>query len=88
MSLEEDLVQQDGLNMKRTNFTEEDIVALARQKGLKEVCEFNITCKDSQELARRNYNISVKGIDSSNKKRTIFFELTEWEEIDNGDDKT
>jgi hypothetical protein len=74
--------------MKRTNFTEEDIVALAKQKGLKEVCEFNITCKDSQELARRDYNISIKGIDSSNKKRTIFFKLTEWEEIDNGEDKT
>jgi hypothetical protein len=83
MNLEEDLVQQDGLNMKRTNFTEEDIIALARQKGLKEVCEFNITCKDSQEKARRDYNISIKGIDLSNKKRTLFFELTEWEEIDN-----
>ena len=51
--------------MKRTNFTEEDIVALARQKGLKEVCEFNITCKDSQELARRDYTITINGIDSS-----------------------
>lgn len=88
MNLEGDLVQQDGLNMKRTNFTEEDIVVLARQKGLKEVCEFNITCKDSQEKARRDYNISIKGIDSGNKKRTLFFELTEWEEIDNGGDKT
>ena len=60
MNLEEDLVQQDGLNMKRTNFTEEDIIALARQKGIKEVCEFNITCKESQEKARRDYNISIK----------------------------
>ena len=88
MNLEEDLVQQDGLNMKRINFTEEDIVTLARQKGLKEVCEFNVTCKDSQGLARRDYNISIKGIDSGNKKRILFFELTEWEEIDNGDNKT
>jgi len=88
MNPEEDLAQQDGLNMKRTNFTEEDIVALARQKGLKEVCEFNITCKDSQELARRDYTITINGIDSSNRKRNLFFQLTEWEEIDNGDNKT
>ena len=88
MNLEEDLVQQDGLNMKRTNFTEEDIVALARQKGLKEVCEFSITCKDSQNKARRDYTITIKGIDSCMKKKTLFFELTEWEEIDNGGDKT
>ena len=88
MNPEEDLAQQDGLNMKRTNFTEEDIVALARQKGLKEVCEFNINCKDSQELARRYYTITINGIDSSNRKRNLFFQLTEWEEIDNGDNKT
>ena len=74
--------------MKRTNFTEEDIVALARQKGLGEVCEFNVTCKDSQELARRDYTITIRGIDSCMKKRTLFFELIEWEEIDNGGDKT
>ena len=83
MKLEEDLVRQDGLNMKRTNFTEEDIIILARQKGLREVCEFNVTCKDSQEPARRDYTITIKGIDSCMKKRTLFFELTEWEEIDN-----
>ena len=88
MNLEEDLVQQDGLNMKRTNYTEEDIVALARQKGLKEVCEFNVTCKDSQEKARRDYTITIKGIDACMKRKTLFFELTEWEEIDNGDNKT
>ena len=88
MKLEEGLVQQDGLNMKRTNFTEEDIITLARQKGLKEVCGFNVTCKDSQEKARRDYNITIKGIDSCMKKRTLFFELIEWEEIDNEGDKT
>ena len=88
MKLEEDLAQQDGLNMKRTNFTEENIISLARQKGLKEVCEFNVTCKDSQDKARRDYNITIKGIDSCMKKKTLFFELTEWEEIYNGDDKT
>lgn len=82
------MVLQDGLNMKRTNFTEEDIIALARQKGLKEVYEFNVTCKDSQDKARRDYNITIKGIDSCMKKKTLFFELTEWEEIYNGDDKT
>jgi hypothetical protein len=69
--------------MKRTNYTEEDIIILARQKGLKEVCEFNVTCKDSQEKARRDYTITIKGIDSCMKKKTLFFELTEWEEIDN-----
>ena len=88
MNPEEDLVLQDGLNMKRTNFTEENIISLARQKGLKEVCEFNVTCKDSQDKARRDYNITIKGIDSCMKKKTLFFELTEWEEIYNGDDKT
>lgn len=88
MNLEEDLVQQDGLNMKRINFTEEDIVALAKQKGLREVCEFNVTCKDSQETARRDYIITIKGTDDCLKKKTLFFELTEWEEIDDGSDKT
>ena len=74
--------------MRRTNFTEEDIITLARQKGLKEVCTFSVTCKDSQELAKNIYNISINGVDSSMKKKTLFFELTEWEELDDGIDKT
>ena len=61
-------VQQDISNMRRINFTEEDIIALARQKGLKEVCSYNIICRDSQEISKRVYNISISGTDSSMKK--------------------
>ena len=67
--------------MKRLNLSAEDICTIGRDKGLKEICSYEIVCKDVQQESRRDYNITIVGIDSSLKRKKLMFTITEWEEI-------
>lgn len=75
------------------NISTETICKLGEEKGIVKICEFKVVCRDSYEDARRDYDISIKGLDCFGKEKTLFYTLTEWEELDtkteeHGDNQT
>lgn len=74
--------------MKKLEISKETICQLGREKGIIEICDFKIVCQDSNEDARRDYVITIDGFDCNHKRKKVFFDLTEWEEIVDGDNQT
>lgn len=84
---EEDLEVQAG-NMNGINISREDVMSIARNQGVKEVCSYSITCTDEDAKAKRVYTLVIEGIDCALKRKKLFFTLTEWEELVDGNNQT
>jgi len=74
--------------MNAIDISRETIVQLARSKGIRDICEYALTCRDKDNKSRRDYTLTIEGIDCALKKKKLFFELTEWEELVDGDNQT
>lgn len=56
---------------------------LCKQEDIQKVCDCEVVCDDSSEYPRRDYTVTIDGIDSKGRRKKYFFRLTEWEELEN-----
>ena len=54
---------------------------LCKQENIQQICDCKVVCDDSSEYPRRDYTVTIDGIDSKGKGKRYFLRLTEWEEL-------